>query len=183
MVAFQDLVSTLSHDRYLRGRQFERICRWYLRNDPVFSHQIGQVWLVAGLAGSLGSRRGHRPRGRDAPRRALGGAGQGLRRQRLGHQGRPRHLPLRVLAAAVRPAAAACHHRPPEPQRPPHHRGAGEAGAPRDGLRARQGGPRLAAASRRPAGRAASPASRLEHTKRRPSSMCSPGSRRPTVAS
>ena len=54
MVAFQDLVSTLSHDRYLRGRQFESICRWFLATDPVFSHQLRQVWLWRDWPGRWG---------------------------------------------------------------------------------------------------------------------------------
>jgi superfamily II DNA or RNA helicase len=45
LVAFSELVSSLSHDRHLKGRQFERVCRWYLENDPVFQHQIRKVWL------------------------------------------------------------------------------------------------------------------------------------------
>ena len=55
MVAFSELVSTLSHDRHLRGRQFERICRWYLQHDPIFRHQLRQVWLWKDWPGRWGA--------------------------------------------------------------------------------------------------------------------------------
>ena len=55
MVAFSELVSSLSHDRHLKGRQFERVCRWYLENDPVLQHQIRKVWLWKDWAGRWGA--------------------------------------------------------------------------------------------------------------------------------
>jgi len=38
VTVFPTLVSNLNHDKHLKGRQFERVCRWYLENDPVFQH-------------------------------------------------------------------------------------------------------------------------------------------------
>ena len=45
LAGFADLVSRLSHDRHLKGRQFERVCCWYLENDPILQHQLRKVWL------------------------------------------------------------------------------------------------------------------------------------------
>jgi len=50
-----ELVSRLSHDRHLKGRQFERVCKWYLQHDPVLKHQIGKVWLWKDWPGRWGA--------------------------------------------------------------------------------------------------------------------------------
>jgi predicted helicase len=31
--------------RVWRGRQFERICQWFLTNDPVYKRELRHVWL------------------------------------------------------------------------------------------------------------------------------------------
>jgi superfamily II DNA or RNA helicase len=40
-----DLLARLDEDRVQRGRQFERICKWFLSNDPLYQHQVRRVWL------------------------------------------------------------------------------------------------------------------------------------------
>jgi hypothetical protein len=40
-----DLLSRLDEDRLRRGKQFERVCRWLLTNDPLYQHQVRRVWL------------------------------------------------------------------------------------------------------------------------------------------
>src|SRR5450631_1591001 len=44
-MSFQDLVARLDARADVRGRQFERICVWYLRNAPEYRSQIARVWL------------------------------------------------------------------------------------------------------------------------------------------
>jgi len=55
LAGFAGLISGLSHDKHLKGRQFERVCRWYLENDPVFQHQIRKVWLWKDWLGRWGA--------------------------------------------------------------------------------------------------------------------------------
>ncbi|MBJ8347614.1 DEAD/DEAH box helicase [Antrihabitans sp. YC2-6] len=45
MGKFTTLYSNLSADNYLRGKQFERICKWYLENDPYYRDTVRKVWL------------------------------------------------------------------------------------------------------------------------------------------
>lgn len=54
MAQFQQLISQLSEDQRLKGRQFEKICRWYLENDPVLRHQVRSVWLWKDWPGRWG---------------------------------------------------------------------------------------------------------------------------------
>ena len=49
------LLRQLSPVRYERGRQFERLCQWYLRNDPVYSQQVETVWLWDEWPGRFGA--------------------------------------------------------------------------------------------------------------------------------
>jgi len=42
---FRTLLSTLSADALTRGKQFERVTKWWLENDPIHSRQIEKVWL------------------------------------------------------------------------------------------------------------------------------------------
>ncbi|MFZ0788428.1 MAG: restriction endonuclease, partial [Chromatiaceae bacterium] len=42
---FADLLSRLDPQPGVRGRQFERICAWYLRNAPEYRGRFKQVWL------------------------------------------------------------------------------------------------------------------------------------------
>ena len=39
------LLGTLPSELYLRGLAFERICQWFLINDPIYAVQLRHVWL------------------------------------------------------------------------------------------------------------------------------------------
>lgn len=39
------LLANLDGDAPTRGRQFEHICKWFLTNDPVYRHELRNVWL------------------------------------------------------------------------------------------------------------------------------------------
>src|SRR5215216_1605874 len=41
---FSKLFAALSDDPVKRGRQFENICQWFLRNNPVYQARIKTVW-------------------------------------------------------------------------------------------------------------------------------------------
>jgi predicted helicase len=43
--AFADLFNQLDTDDRVKGKQFERICKWFLTNDPVYEHELRRVWL------------------------------------------------------------------------------------------------------------------------------------------
>ena len=45
MTALGDLLGRLDPDPGRRGRQFERICQWFLTHDPVYAHELRRVWL------------------------------------------------------------------------------------------------------------------------------------------
>jgi predicted helicase len=45
MTALGDLLYRLDTDPVRRGRQFERLCQWFLANDPVYKHELRRVWL------------------------------------------------------------------------------------------------------------------------------------------
>lgn len=42
---FRTLLRTLSRDALTRGKQFERVTKWWIENDPIQSRQIENVWL------------------------------------------------------------------------------------------------------------------------------------------
>ena len=42
---FFELLDRLDPDEYKRGREFELICRWFLRNAPTYSSRLREVWL------------------------------------------------------------------------------------------------------------------------------------------
>ena len=45
MTSLGDLLGRLDHDPAQRGKQFERICRWFLTHDPVYAGELRHVWL------------------------------------------------------------------------------------------------------------------------------------------
>ena len=45
MTALGELLGRLDPDPRRRGRQFEHICQWYLRRDPVYTRELRHVWL------------------------------------------------------------------------------------------------------------------------------------------
>ena len=50
----RSLLSTLSPDANRRGQEFEQLCGWFLRNDPVYSAQLSRVWLWRDWPGRWG---------------------------------------------------------------------------------------------------------------------------------
>lgn len=42
---FATLAGALDPDTRIRGKQFERIVKWFLQNDPVYRHEIRAVWM------------------------------------------------------------------------------------------------------------------------------------------
>lgn len=57
-MAILDLVRKLSPDEHRRGRQFERICKWFLENDPEYKREIKRVWLWDEWPGRWGRDKG-----------------------------------------------------------------------------------------------------------------------------
>jgi predicted helicase len=41
---FDRLLANLDPNAQTRGRQFEHICKWFLTNDPVYRHELRNVW-------------------------------------------------------------------------------------------------------------------------------------------
>jgi superfamily II DNA or RNA helicase len=50
----KELQAKFSEDPHVRGRQFERVCRWYLLNDPAYSLMLREVWLWDDWPGRTG---------------------------------------------------------------------------------------------------------------------------------
>ena len=44
-LSFTALHTSLSHDAHTRGKQFERIAKWWLTQDPIRSLDVKQAWL------------------------------------------------------------------------------------------------------------------------------------------
>ncbi|MCX6602001.1 MAG: hypothetical protein NTV52_00195, partial [Acidobacteria bacterium] len=42
---FTALLASLSPDALTRGKQFERLVKWWLTQDPIWSRKIQNVWL------------------------------------------------------------------------------------------------------------------------------------------
>ena len=55
MTALGDLLGRLDTDPVRRGRQFERICEWYLTHDPEYAGELRQVWLWKDWPGRWGA--------------------------------------------------------------------------------------------------------------------------------
>ena len=45
MGSFQTLYSSLDSNPNVRGRQWERLCKWFLQNDSRYKGQLEKVWL------------------------------------------------------------------------------------------------------------------------------------------
>lgn len=54
MANFTELLRRLPALANERGRAFERVCQWYLRNDPVYVQQLRRVWLWDEWPGRFG---------------------------------------------------------------------------------------------------------------------------------
>ena len=58
MTSILDLFGKLNPDEHRRGRQFERICKWFLENDPEYKRVIKRVWLWDDWPGRWGRDKG-----------------------------------------------------------------------------------------------------------------------------
>jgi len=58
MASFPELFCRLSQVEHRRGREFERVCKWFLENDPQYRHQIQRVWLWDDWPGRWGRDKG-----------------------------------------------------------------------------------------------------------------------------
>ena len=45
MATFAELRERFSDDVQKRGKQFERVCKWFLESDPRYSDRLVKVWL------------------------------------------------------------------------------------------------------------------------------------------
>lgn len=52
---FDSLYLSLDSDARRRGEQFERVCKWFFENDPVYSRELKKVWLWKDWPGRWGS--------------------------------------------------------------------------------------------------------------------------------
>jgi predicted helicase len=45
MHPFDQLISTFSEDNHTRGKQFEVLCKWILKTDPLYANKLDKVWM------------------------------------------------------------------------------------------------------------------------------------------
>lgn len=55
MSSLRKLLAQLDPNPVTRGAQFERICKWFLENDPVYSHELRRTWLWKDWPGRWGA--------------------------------------------------------------------------------------------------------------------------------
>ena len=55
VTALGDLLGRLDPEKVRRGRQFARICQWFLTHDPVYAHELRRVWLWDDWPGRWGA--------------------------------------------------------------------------------------------------------------------------------
>ena len=58
MASLTQLLSSLSPNEQVRGRQFESICKWFLESDPEYKRVIKRVWLWKNWPGRWGRDKG-----------------------------------------------------------------------------------------------------------------------------
>ena len=54
MTSFAQLIDQLPAESTRKGKSFERLCQWYLRNEPVYAGQLRHVWLWDEWPGRFG---------------------------------------------------------------------------------------------------------------------------------
>jgi predicted helicase len=54
MASFLDFLATFDPDAGRRGKQFEHFVKWFLKNDPEWETQVGEVWLWNDYPGQWG---------------------------------------------------------------------------------------------------------------------------------
>jgi superfamily II DNA or RNA helicase len=52
---FNQLITRLDSDSGRRGKEFERICKWFLAHDPVYSRRLEKIWLWNDWPGRWGA--------------------------------------------------------------------------------------------------------------------------------
>ena len=45
MANFDEFYASLDPDVRIRGKQFEKFVKWFLKTDPTWSSQVDEVWL------------------------------------------------------------------------------------------------------------------------------------------
>ncbi len=45
MGRLESLLNRLDASKKERGDEFERLCKWFLENDPIYATQLENVWL------------------------------------------------------------------------------------------------------------------------------------------
>ena len=45
MATFDEFYASLDPDVGIRGKQFEKFVKWFLKTDPTWASQIDEVWL------------------------------------------------------------------------------------------------------------------------------------------
>ena len=55
MGTLRNLLAGLDEDVLRRGKQFERLCKWFLTNDPVYRRELRRVWLWEEWPGRWGA--------------------------------------------------------------------------------------------------------------------------------
>ena len=58
MATLADLLGRLDSDPVRRGKQFERITKWFLTHDPVYARELRHVWLWDEWPGAWGAEAG-----------------------------------------------------------------------------------------------------------------------------
>jgi predicted helicase len=55
MGSFGALLSRFDSDPLIRGAQFERVCHWHIKNDPLYRRELSHVWMWKGWPGRWGA--------------------------------------------------------------------------------------------------------------------------------
>jgi len=50
MATLDQLLSTLPTDSGQKGKAWERLCQWFLLNDPVYASQLRRVWRCEAIS-------------------------------------------------------------------------------------------------------------------------------------
>lgn len=58
MATLDQVISALPGDALQKGKAFERLCKWFLENDPVYAGQLRRVWLWDEWPGRWGADNG-----------------------------------------------------------------------------------------------------------------------------
>ena len=45
MATFDEFYASLDPDVGIRGKQFEKFVKWFLKTDPTWATQVDEIWL------------------------------------------------------------------------------------------------------------------------------------------